>query len=68
MGPQGDVRLTRSGEGKLDINSDVMMGSLYAEEGKLTIGNVELRSYIQKILAMELARVGRFRCIDAMYD
>ena len=52
------MRLTRTGEGKLEINADVTMKKLSIAKGKLMINGVSLERYIQNTIAQMIAEKG----------
>ena len=48
MGPEGDVRLTRVGERKLEINTDVDAHGIDAKN--VYVGGVQLEFYIRSLI------------------
>merc|ERR1719182_1263600 len=59
FGPTGDVKIARAGPGTLAIHGAVSLKGLMALSGKVTIGGVPLETYITRIIAEELEKLGK---------
>merc|ERR1712025_117036 len=61
LGPQGDVRLTRIGEGELEINADVVMKELDLRKEQLSmvfVNGVPLDTYIRNKVMEAIVKHG----------